>query len=172
MFSSNPWIWLAAFFTLGIYTVPFGDNPVYRFCESCFVGTAAGYMVTSNWFNYIKPSLNKIAGGTYIRIIPLIIGILIYTRYIRSISWMSRIALAFSLGYGSGIILSLDFKPNFVVQVVATFKNLTQGAYTRVDNLLLVVGVMVSLVYFFFTVEHKGVIGGVARVGRLVMIVR
>jgi hypothetical protein len=35
----------------------------------------------------------------------------------------------------------------------------------------LVLGVLVSLVYFFFTLEHKGALGTVARVGRWVMIV-
>jgi hypothetical protein len=34
-----------------------------------------------------------------------------------------------------------------------------------VANALLVVGVICCLVYFFFSVEHKGVVGGAARVG-------
>jgi len=170
MVTSNAWIWVAAFFTLGIYTFPFGDNPVFRFCESCFVGTAAGYMVTANWFNYIKPSLTKLTTGeNYLLIIPFIVGLLIYTRYIRSISWLSRIAIAFTLGYGSGFILSVDFKPLFVTQVIATFKDLTTGAITPIDNVLLVLGVCVSMIYFFFTVEHKGAVGAAARAGRWVM---
>ena len=36
-------------------------------------------------------------------------------------------------------------------------------------NVLLVMGVICSLIYFFFTVEHKGVTGYAARAGRWVM---
>ena len=34
-----------------------------------------------------------------------------------------------------------------------------------VNNLVLVVGLFASLVYFFFSREHKGALGGVARLG-------
>lgn len=164
MVTSDPWLWVAAFFTISLYTVAFKDNPVYRFSESVYIGVAAGYMVTANWFNWIKPNLELIGKGRYLLIVPFILGLLIYTRYIKSISWMSRIAIAFNLGVGSGLILSKDFKPLFVTQIISTFRPLN-----NFNNILLVLGVITSLVYFLFTIEQKGVIGYGARVGRWVM---
>jgi hypothetical protein len=171
--SSNWWVWLAAFFTVSIYTVAFKDNNLFRFVESIFVGTAAGYMVTANWFNFIKPQVLNLQKGQYMLIVPFIIGLLVYTRYIRSIAWVSRISLAFTLGYGAGFILTRDFKPNFIAQVIATFRPLWGTATTgvAVNNWLLVVGVCASLVYFLFTVEQKSIVGYAARAGRWVMMI-
>lgn len=164
--SDNWWVWLAAFFTLSIYTVAFVDNALYRLVESIFVGTSAGYMVSANWFNFIKPQALNLQKGQYLLIVPFIIGLLIYTRYIRSIAWMSRISLAFTLGYGAGFVLVRDFKPNFITQVIATFRPLDHP-----NNWLLVLGVCASLVYFLFTIQHKGIVGYVSRAGRLVMMI-
>lgn len=166
MVSNNPWIWLAAFLTLACYTFPFGDNPVYRFVEHVFVGTSAGYMVTANWFNWIKPNLAEIGNGRYLLIVPFVIGILIYARYIKPIAWVSRIAIAFNLGVASGFILAKDIKPLFVTQVIATFQPLDD-----INNILLVFGVITSLIYFLFTVEHKGAVGVAAQAGRWVMLI-
>lgn len=166
MVSNNPWLWLAAFFTVSIYTVAFADNNLFRFVESVFVGTSAGYMVTANWFNYIKPQLLNVQKGQYMLLVPFLIGLLVYTRYIRSIAWVSRISLAFTLGYGAGFILSKDFKPNFLAQVIATFRSLD-----TFNNWLLVVGVITSLVYFLFTVEQKGIVGFASKTGRWVMMI-
>ena len=37
---------LGAFFTLGIFSFLYEDNPYYKFCEAVFVGISAGY-----WFH-------------------------------------------------------------------------------------------------------------------------
>ena len=166
MVTASGWLWLAAFFTLAIYTLPFGDNPLFKFVEHIYVGTAAGYMVTANWFNWIQPNLREIGDGRYLLIVPFLIGLLIYTRYVKSVAWLSRIAIAFNLGVASGFILSKDFKPLFLTQVIATFKPLNDP-----NNILLVLGVVTSLIYFLFTVEHKGVVGFSARTGRWVMMI-
>lgn len=166
MVTGNPWLWLASFLTIACFTFPFGDNPLYRLVEHVFIGTSAGYMVTANWFNWIKPNLTEIVNGRYLLIVPFIIGLLVYARYVKPIAWLSRIALAFNLGVASGFILAKDIKPLFVTQVIATFLPLDS-----INNILLVFGVIVSLVYFLFTVEHRGAVGVAARAGRWVMLI-
>lgn len=166
IFSSNPWAWVAAFLTLACFTFAFGDNAVFRFVEHVYVGLAAGYMVTANWFNWIRPNLTEIARGRYLLIVPFVIGLLVYTRYHRPIAWLSRIALAFNLGVASGFILAKDIKPLFIAQIVATFKPLDD-----INNILLVFGTIASLIYFLFTIEHRGFIGYAARAGRWVMMI-
>ncbi|MEZ4648717.1 MAG: hypothetical protein R3E97_08005 [Candidatus Eisenbacteria bacterium] len=36
---------------------------------------------------------------------------------------------------------------------------------TNVNNFLLIVGVLTTLVYFFFSTEHKGAVGALSKVG-------
>ncbi len=40
--SSDPYVWVAAFFTLAIYSFLYKDNVIYKITESIFIGVAAG----------------------------------------------------------------------------------------------------------------------------------
>ncbi|MEE9553905.1 MAG: hypothetical protein V3W18_06365, partial [candidate division Zixibacteria bacterium] len=58
--------WLAAFFTIGIASFLYKDNPLYKFCESVFVGISAGYWaVTLFWDNMVLEMFDGL-GITYI----------------------------------------------------------------------------------------------------------
>jgi len=63
-------------------------------------------------------------------------------------TWAKALGIALVVGY-------VGAKGN------AAFAAATQG----VDTLLLMLGVISVLVYFFFSAEHKGVLGGVSKVG-------
>ena len=59
-------VWIAGLLTLGIFSFLYRDNPVYKLCESLFVGTSAGYWAVSffwdNLHRYIRgePLLNVV----------------------------------------------------------------------------------------------------------------
>jgi hypothetical protein len=63
-------------------------------------------------------------------------------------------------------------KAYILKQVQATMIDLTAGgAWIIVCNVVLVGGVLAALIYFFFSVEHKGVFGGVAKIGILFIMI-
>ncbi len=167
--------WLQALFTILLVSVVFKDNPAYRFAEHTYVGLYAGYGVALAFFNYIRPNVQDrlLAKKEYIFLIPILIGLLMYTRYIKPVAWLSRYTISFNLGIGTGYVLSKDFKPYFVDQIRATFLQLwgTGDWWKTVSNWIYVVGVVSSLVYFLFTLQKKGVQGRISMVGRVVMMV-
>jgi len=167
--------WLQALFTILLVSVVFKDNPAYRFAEHTYVGLYAGYGVALAFFNYIRPNVEDrlLAKKEYIFLIPILIGLLMYTRYIKPVAWLSRYTISFNLGIGTGYVLSKDFKPYFVDQIRATFLQLwgTGDWWKTVSNWIYVVGVVSSLVYFLFTLQKKGVQGRISMVGRVVMMV-
>jgi len=167
--------WIQALFTLLLISVIFKDNPAYRFAEHTYVGLYAGYTVALSFFNYIRPNIQDrlMAKKEYIFLIPIAMGILMYTRYIKPIAWLSRYPIAFQLGIGTGYVLSKDFKPFFVDQIRATFLPLwgTGDWWETVSNWIFVVGTVSALVYFLFTLQKKGVQGKVSAVGRIVMMI-
>jgi len=168
-------LYLQAIFTILLFTVVFKDNLGYRFAESTYVGLFAGYTVAVQWFNYIRPSFQTriLQEGKIYYIIPIIIGLLIYTRYFKSIAWLSRYHICFLLGIGSGYILSTSFKPLFIDQIRATFLPLwgTGDWWLNVSNIVYVVGTVTTLAYFFFTVEKKGTQLYISKIGRYTMMV-
>ncbi len=167
--------WLQAAFTILLLSVVFKDNPAYRFAENTYVGLFAGYTVAVQWFNYIRPSfqLRIMEEGKWWYIVPIIIGLMIYTRYIKPIAWVSRYHICFLLGIGSGYILSTTFKPMFIDQIKATFLPLWVAGdwWKSVSNIIYVVGTFTALVYFLFTLEKKGVQGKISGMGRWVMMI-
>jgi hypothetical protein len=54
-------VWVAAFFTIGIASFLYKDNPLYKFCESVFVGISAGYWAVSLfWENLIAKMFDSV----------------------------------------------------------------------------------------------------------------
>lgn len=94
-------------------------------------------------------------------IIPAVLGVMMLMRLAPKIGWISRWALAFIIGMGAGYFLITFLQTNALAQVQATMSL----RLNSINNILLVVGVLTGLIYFFFSKEHKGVLGGAAKLG-------
>ncbi len=85
-------------------------------------------------------------------------------RFSEKLSWLSRWSFAFVVGLGAGITI-----PNFIHAFILkqlTFDSLIVGSLpVSINNFLILLGVVSVLIYFFFSLEHKGVIGGVSKIG-------
>ena len=160
--------------TLAMYSFLYKDNPVFKITENLFVGVAMGYWIIITWFNILKPDvyeqlivpLFKDTGNApqYIVIIPTILGVFMLLRFSNKLSWLSRWSFAFVVGLGAGITI-----PNFIHAFILkqlTFDSLIAASLPdSINNFLILLGVVSVLIYFFFSLEHKGVIGGVSKIG-------
>lgn len=200
-------IWVAAFFTLCIFSFLYRDNPFYKFAEAVVVGISAAYWMTVAFWTTIIPNLlGKLFPAwigswalpdlspyhppywwTYF--VPLVLGVLLLWRLAPRGTWIARWPLAFIIGTTAGIRLVGFIQADFVSQIDNTIEPLVvvesadrvsdaaaQAMHFQagdqlvfvgdsLSNILLLVGVLCCLVYFFFSVEHRGVVGKVARVG-------
>lgn len=180
--------WLAALFTLCILSFLYGDNPLYKLAEAVFVGVSAGYwMVVGFWTGIVQNLFSKLAPDLIrssllpglpesqdqelIYLFPLLLSVLMLMRLSPVGGWISRWALAFFIGATAGIRLLGYLQSDFIRQIQSTILPLlvvgTQGfdLAASLQNLTIVVGVLSCLTYFFFSIEHKGVVGGVSRLG-------
>jgi hypothetical protein len=174
-------IWIAAFLTLCILSFLYKENPFYKFAEHLFVGVSAAYWAVYYYYNILLPNLiHPLFGqGQLHFIIPLILGIMMVMRLFPAVGWVSRWPLAFIVGTYAGYNLITYLQSNAVEQVRATLVSFIQveswqtfftnpGLITFLNALavpVMVVGVMTGLIYFFFSREHKGVFGGMAKTG-------
>ncbi len=103
--SPEPWVWIAAFLTLCIFSFLFRDNIFYSFAEHLFVGISAGYLIAITWHNQIYPNLVMplFMQGNLVYIIPFALGLCYSTRFIPKIGYLVRLPIAFLLGWGSGV---------------------------------------------------------------------
>ena len=162
--------WLAGFLTLAILSFLYKDNPFYKLAEHLYVGVSAGYWLIYIAFFDIKPMLidtfmNETGFEKWIILIPGALGLIMLSRWFPKIAWLSRWPIAFTVGIGAGLGITANLQGYVLPQVQATILPLTGFAVADLSNLILIIGVVTTLMYFYFSKPHKGVLGGGAKIG-------
>jgi hypothetical protein len=161
-------IWLGAFLTLCIFSFLYKDNPFYKLAEHIFVGISAGYWATLEYRNVFLPNLWEplTQEGRLLLLVPFAFGILLFSRFTKRFSWFSRWPMALIIGIYAGITIVGYGSGDLILQIQANLLPLwTDNWLTSINNILLTVGVITGLIYFFFSKEHKGALGAGAKVG-------
>jgi hypothetical protein len=177
---------LGAFFTIGIFSFLYKDNAYYKLSEAIFVGVSAGYWFVSLYWQKIHSNLVVRLGEAYettfvnnggwdddwMMLIGGILGLLMLMRLIPKIGWISRWPMAVVVGATAGLYFINYFVSNGIIQLAATAGPLQRfdaagnlDWWATISQFLLVFGTLAGLIYFYFSKEHKGVFGGVAKVG-------
>ncbi len=173
--STNILTWIAVILTFGIFSFLWKDNPFYKFCEHLFVGVSVGYSISLTWYNAVYPDLITplFRQGQLLYIIPFVLGLCYFCRFIPQVSWLVRFPMAFVLGWASGVAIPAFFQANIMKQIQGTL--LTPALFSRWDALLWglisFVGVICSVFYFFFSRERKGALKLASEVGIVFLMV-
>lgn len=166
-------IWAAVFVTLMVLSFLYKENPFFRLTEYVFIGLSSGYGFAAALRLFINQALNPIfIDGSLAFIIPLVLGALFYTQFTKKYSLFYRLPLSLAIGYGLGVTIWSVMDAYFVRQVSATMLPLFTGdLMTTVDNLVLVVGTILSLSYFVLSREQKGGWGTITRIGKYFVLI-
>ncbi|MBI4834878.1 MAG: hypothetical protein HY811_08695 [Planctomycetes bacterium] len=185
--------WLAVGFTLMIYSFLYKDNPVFKLGEYMYVGLTAGWGLCVAWYMVVWPDLvsplSRVIGSYFGKqlekplephetlwlFIPLILGVFMLTRFSQKIGWLSRYTFAFIMGAVSGMAIPLVVSADIFKQMVPTLNPLWTSADASflaiMNSFLILIGVISVLIYFFFSLEHKGVVKVVSKIGIFYMMV-
>jgi len=178
--STDIGIWIAALLTLAIYSFLYKDNPVYRFAESLLVGISVGFLLVITFETTLIPKAvdplvanfgGIFDGGKFLDfiliLIPVVLGLLMFARFVPRFAWLSRIALALYIGFGAGASIPANMQSLILKQIEATIRpfltiNSTWGAFNAV---IILIGLISTICYFFFSKAHTGNFGRVAKLG-------
>jgi hypothetical protein len=180
--SSDPGIWLAAFLSLAIYSFLYRDNAVYRFAESLLIGVSVGFLLVVAFDTTIMPKafepIAAHAKNVYFQgasglpsliwvIIPVILGIFMFARFVPSWAWLSRVALALYIGFGAGASIPANMQSYILKQIEGTIRPFLKiGSVGDIFSaLFILVGLIAVISYFFFSKAHAGNFGRLARLG-------
>jgi hypothetical protein len=175
--STDIGVWIGALLTLGIFSFLYKDNPVYKFCEHLFVGISAGYWVVLTYFSVVRPNLldplwngfvrTGPTAGTWFLLVPLVLGVMLFSRFFPRGDWLSRWPIALILGVYPALRITGFAQGDFVEQLHGTLLPLwgTPTFWVAVNNAILVVGLLTTLIFFFFSKEHTGALGTTAKIG-------
>jgi hypothetical protein len=177
--------WVAALLTLCIFSFLYRDNPLYKFAEHLFVGVSAGYYIVLNYWTVIDVNLiaplraafgGHLAGGPLsfqqgdyraLLVIPGLLGLLLLTRLVRRIDWISRWSLAVIIGVYAGLKTTGFAQGDLVAQVQASLTPLWVAGdpWASFNAILFTAGLLTSLLYFFYSREHRGALGWSSKAG-------
>jgi hypothetical protein len=182
-------VWVAAALTLCIFSFLYKDNPFYKFAEHLFVGVSAGYyLVLSFWTvlvaNLWDPLLAAFNGshgsplaarlGDYraFLLLPALLGLLLFSRFVPRVSWLARWSLALIIGAYAGLKTTGFAQGDFVAQVQGSIQPLWTGQWgTSLSACIFTAGLLATLLFFYFSREHKGALGGASKVGMYFLMV-
>jgi len=190
-FTTFLWTTAAVFFTLATFSFLYKDNPFYKFAEHLVVGVSAGYFVIILWHNALVPNLfSKLADGNWYYfwlnssgpwyLVPAILGVLMWTRFSKKYSWVSRWPMAIYIGISVGIAIPLEMANRVNKQLVAMMIDIDWSnffgtgildPFSGFANIIISVGAIAALVYFFFSKAHTGVFGKVATFGIWILMI-
>ena len=100
-----------------------------------------------------------------IYLIPFILGIFMLLRLIPKVSWLARWAIAYIVGMAAGLRFYGYLNSDIIVQIQATAIDFTSDWFGVFNGLILFIGTLTGLIYFFFSKEHKGSIGTLSKIG-------
>lgn len=191
----------AAFFTLAIFSFLYKDNPVYKFAEHLFIGVSAAYWMVMGFWTTLVPNLLPrvsidlaLAFGqpasqqtlNYWFFIPIALGLLLMLRLVPSASSYGGWAVAFLVGTTAGLNFTAFLSSNFMQQIASSmiallvvvpdapfsFDLTSTGQLAALFTSLIVVsGTLAGLVYFFFSREQVGLLGGASRFGIWILMI-
>jgi hypothetical protein len=120
-------------------------------------------------------------------LIPLVMSGMMLWQLFPKGGWIARWPLAFFIGATAGIRMTATFEADFVRQIQQTLLPIVAVVYDNaasgrsvdwvaslqqsVRNTVIVFGVLSSLTYFFFSVEHRGPVQVASRIGIFVLMI-
>lgn len=158
---------VAAFFTLGIFSFLYKDNPFYKFAEAAFVGVSMGYAIPLVYINTFIPFVYRpiFVEHNFWILIPALAGSLYIFRFSKNYSWLSRYPIVFGMAIvGMGVPLSMH------ASVLVQMRSAMMPIET-LNSALIFIGTVTILLYFFFSKEHKGAYGKITNIGIWYMMV-
>ncbi len=170
--------WVAAGLTLFLFSFLYKDNPFFKIAEHLYMGVGLAWhiqiivyklLIPQIWQPFVK-SLNE---GDYFSVamvvIPTILGLSLITQFIPKYSWISRYGFTFMMGYAAGLTLPAGLTTDFINQILGSvepFANLSSlSGFNIINAVIMFIGTICVLFYFFFSVEHTKGIKKVSNIG-------
>ncbi|NQU67505.1 MAG: hypothetical protein HQ510_06145 [Candidatus Marinimicrobia bacterium] len=163
--------WVSLFFWTQVQPNLFGrlwprltEGTEYGFFHRLWYGI---YNILGSINSGIFPE-NGIEGHPEIRmiyLIPLILGIFMLLRLVPKVGWLARWAIAYIVGMAAGLRFYGFLNSDVMEQIKSTTINFSGDWIVLINGIIMVVGTLTGLLYFFFSKEHTGVFGKLSKIG-------
>ena len=157
--------WIGAFLTIGLFSWMYKENAWFRVVENIFVGASLGHLAVTGYQNIMDIAWKPALQGKAIMWLPLIGGFMLFSRWSRKYTWISRVPMGFLVGTTAAVVMNGTIKAQLIEQAIATMMRLN-----TINNIIFVAITLSATVYFLFTLQSKQA-GPVITLGRYGMMI-
>lgn len=186
------WTTLGAFLTLCTFSFLYKDNPFYKFAEHLVVGVSAGYFALVLWHQILIPNLFArlndgdwyflwLNSSQFWYLIPAALGIMMWTRFSRKRSWISRWPIALYMGIAAGMAVPREMQARVIEQMLSAMRGIIDWSNfaghsvfdttSGIASIIIFLGTLAALFYFFFSKEHTGLFKLVSSFGIWILMI-
>lgn len=159
--------------TLMVFSRLLGDNPIFRTVQYLFVGVSLGYAFVVVYYQVLRPNVaaalmalnDPLALGTIL--LPFLLGVLLLSRISnrQQISWAANLPLALVFGVGAALALGGALLGTLAPQLRDSARPIGSDPFQAIGIVLLILGVVLTLCYFYFTVPRATASGRIVAIG-------
>lgn len=154
-----------------------GENLALIFGESFYIAGTVVYALFAMYRSLMSTALIPISGGRVLLAIPVIIGLLAFTRLTR-FRWLARYPITILSGIGIGLFFGLNLRAQIIDPLALTITNVVTGTPDRFSSLVMIVGVITVVTYFLYSSRYsnafhqpRGRLYYVMRLGRIIFMI-
>lgn len=150
------------------------DNFTFKLANELLMGITLAHFFITSLQNIDKLALTPLMGGNILVLIPLILGITIFTRFTPKYRQYALWPIAVILGVGLGIALRGSLGLNLANQITATMKIPLFGIapFDMLSNLIFIVSVLATIYYFTFARRtREGGLSKLSTIGRYLILI-
>lgn len=174
---------IAVVLTLLVFSRLLGDNPAYRVAQYLFIGVSLGLAFVVIYHHVLRPAFMALLAdstnplGLLVHLVPWLLSLLLLTRLSgrQSISWLANLPLALLFGVGTALAVGGALLGTLLPQILDTVRPVGSDPLQLVGSILLLLGVIVTLCYFYFTIPRESSQGRVvafgAKLGRWLLMI-
>ncbi|MGQ9599224.1 MAG: hypothetical protein ACUVWZ_07375 [Anaerolineae bacterium] len=161
--------WVAVALTFIVFSYLLGDNVLYRWAEHLFVGAALGYAAVVTFHHILAPKLliplvqaldAQEGERLALLLVPLVLGLLLFTKSTKRFSAWGNLSLAFLVGVGGALAIGGALSGTLWPQIDATADVARYARYGSglglISGLVVLIGTTGVLLHFYFAAGEKG----------------
>jgi hypothetical protein len=149
----------------------------YLYKENIFSKLASSIVISISTVHfflvYVKRTYDNafvpMMQGQWSYIVPITLGLLMYTRLSKRWAWLSSYAYSLQIGLGTGSTLTTVVASSITGRISMLITEPYKGStmFETLSGWILFVGALLSMTYWIFSREATGVYGYAVKIGRL-----
>ncbi len=167
---------ISSILTIMVLSYVWKDSILFRFCDYLFVGLAFATVGATGAIVIMNTAILPATKGNFLGIPGLILGLLMFSRFSKNLSYMSRWPLALLMGVGAGISLGGTVQTQVTAQIqamaeISQYVRAAGNPAAFIGEVVTLVFAVCSILFFIFTIKQTGALSLPSKIGRLALMI-